>query len=291
MANETAEYTSPETPFSISMDADSGDVESKPKETVAFDSNDLPDDEENDDVPSQDQSDESDDAGSDQGADQDDAGGDEEGPGGEDDLGAFDPEDPEVVAKFDQKYLKEDGFLDLDGVLTQEFWANAEAGKEGLNDETYAYLEARGISKAQVKQIEAMATTQKVQSEKSVVEADMKLFQVAGGPDKLQAALKWGKEGGYTADQQARFNKIAKGKDQAAKEEAVLALMARYEKANPPSKPRLPLRDGTKGQGQGAPSIKPFKDRAEMRTVRDAIKQGDTKAWANYNARRAISKF
>ncbi|TPJ33671.1 hypothetical protein [Mesorhizobium sp. B2-8-3] len=286
---ENAEYTSPETPFSISMDADSGDLVRKPKDAVAFDSDDLPADEENDDVRTD---------GTTDGADGDEAeGADEEGAaeddgeGGEEDLGAFDPEDADSVAKFDAKYLKEDGFLDLDGVLTQEFWANQEAGKEGLNDDTYAYLEARGISKAQVKQIEAMAQTQKASDAEGVVKSDNKLFEVAGGADKLQAALKWGKDGGYTQEQQDRFNKITKGKDQAAKEEAVLALMARFEKANPVTKPKLPLRDGTKGQGQKAPSVKPFKDRQEMKEVRDAIKQGDTKAWALYNARRSASKF
>lgn len=289
MASESAEYTNPETPFSISMDADSGDVVTKPKDTVAFDSDDLPADEENDDVqPGNDASDA--DGGDEEGADEEGAA-EDDGEGGEEDLGAFDPEDADSVAKYDAKYLKEDGFLDLDGTLTKEFWDNSAAGKEGLNDDTYAYLEARGISKAQVKQIEAMAQTQKASDAEGVVKSDNKLFEVAGGADKLQAALKWGKDGGYTKEQQDRFNKITKGKDQAAKEEAVLALMARFEKANPVTKPKLPLRDGTKGQGQRAPSVKPFKDRAEMKAVRDAIKQGDTKAWALYNARRSASTF
>lgn len=136
-----------------------------------------------------------------------------------------------------------------------------------------------------------MAQTQKDQAAKGVVDADMRLFEAAGGADRLEAALKWGKEGGYTADQQKRFNTVTKGADQAAKEEAVLALMARYDKANPVKPRRLPLRDATKGQGQRTASLKPFKDRAEMREVRDSIKQGDTKAWANYNARRAASQF
>ncbi|MER9178943.1 hypothetical protein [Mesorhizobium sp. M0767] len=286
MASETADYTLPsKNPFALSMDSDSPTVAKINTATTEFDSDDLKK-EKTADVPT-----ESDESGLDGDNEGDAAGGDE--PAGElEALPDFNAEDADNVAAYDERYTLEDGTIDLEGSLTTEFWANKEAGKEGLNDATYAYLQTKGISKATIKQVEAMAITNKDAANQGVVAQDGKLFEIAGGSDKLALALAWGKAGGYDAAAQARFNKATKGTDFEAKQDAVEALMARYNRANPAKKPTLPARDGTKGQGKGGnQAAVGFKDRAEMRSVRDALKQGDLQGWANYNRRRAASKF
>ncbi|KAB2662747.1 hypothetical protein F9K91_21160 [Brucella tritici] len=216
--------------------------------------------------------------------------GDNEGEDTGEDLGAFDPEDQEVVSRFDARYLDADGDLDLEGALNKEFWDNAAKGKEGLNEATYEYLKSKGIKQSTIKQVEAMALTQKDSEEQGVKAQDQKLFSIAGGPDKLKEALAWGKAGGYTKEQQARFNQITSGTDLAAKEEAVEALMSRFSRANPTPKPKLPKRNATNGQGGKGPSVKPFKDRAEMRAMRDGLRDNDVKGWAQYNARLRATK-
>lgn len=211
-------------------------------------------------------------------------------------LPDFDPEDPEVVEAYDAKFTTEDGSLDADGALSAEYFANLEQGIDGLNEATYEYLASKGISKATVKQIEAMAATnrdaEKAKAAGSVEAQDAKLFEIAGGPDELAKALAWGKEGGYTADQQKRFNKITSGKDLEAKQEVVEALMSRYRRANPTQKPGLPRRDATKSQGKTrGDGAKPFTTRSEMREFRSQLRDNDTKGWAAFNARLKASNF
>lgn len=233
------------------------------------------------------------DAGSDADGDGDAEGGDDEAPA---ELPDFDGEDPEVVEAYNARYVTAEGNLDVEGALSAEFFANAEKGVEGLNESTYAYLQSIGISRATVKQVEAMAATaregEKLKADTTASAHDARLFEVAGGPEELSKALAWGKSGGYTKEQQDRFNAATKGKDLAAKEEAVEALMARYRRANPPERPTLPRRDATKGQGKplgGGP--KPFASRQEARKFRSDLADTDTKGWATYKARLGVTKF
>lgn len=294
MSKETAEYSFGGTSEGVSVDMGNVDTDEKviggSAKGITFDSDDL------DKGTKSEPEDVAD--GSTEEGNSDDASGtdaDEEGDGestevGEDaELGEWDPENEEVVAAYDARYSK-DGKLDLEGVLSQEYFSNAAKGVEGLNEETYKYLEAKGISRSAIKQVEAMAQTQKAAEETSVKAHDQKLFDIAGGPDSLSQALEWGKKGGYSAEQQERFNKITKGKDFEAKQEAVEALMARYRRANPVNRPKLPKRDATKGQGKTVPGLKPFKDRNEMRQVRDSLKDNDTAGWAAFRARLAVTK-
>lgn len=290
MPSETANFTIPDTSTAISM-TEGGQPEVVNAKATNFDSNDIkekpedvstgkPDVREGDDL---------------------EAPGDGEGEAGEDEtegeqsevLGDFNAEDPEVVAKFDAKYLDAEGDLDIDGAISKEYWANIEAGKEGLDEATYAYLKSKGIKASTIKSYEAMAKTVKDAETQSVAAHDAKLFEVAGGPDKLAEALEWGKKGGYSAEAIARFNKTTAGKDLEAKEEAVEALMAKFHRANPPAKPVLPQRDATKGQGQQKPSVKPFKDLGEAKKVRDALgdQPSNSPGWQDYNRRRAASTF
>lgn len=204
------------------------------------------------------------------------------------DLGEF---DPEKVADWDAQYVK-DGSLDVHGALSQEFFANAEAGNEGLNEGTYAYLESKGISKATVKDIEAMAKTNREAAAKDAKavkqEHDLALMTEAGGPDPLREALKWGKDGGYTKEQQERFNQVMAGDDLEAKKDAVAALMVRSGVKK--DKPRIPARDGTKGQGKTNNQVQPFASRAEYRKAFEDSKNNPRKA-REVAARLKVSKF
>lgn len=219
------------------------------------------------------------------------------------DLGEFDPEDTE---RWDAQYKTEDGYLNEDA-LANEFWSNAtDDERDSLNEGTYAYLESIGISKAMAKNVEAALVTQQDASKKEVSEGDGALFTLAGelagspeaGADVLQAALEWGKGGGYSKDAQKKFNEATKGSDAEAKTEAVELLVTRYLRANPDAtpktaqkeRPRTPQRDGTKGRGKPGGGLQPFKSRAEARQARSDA--GDNQAARRLVAQRiAISNF
>lgn len=161
----------------------------------------------------------------------------------EGDLGAYDPEKPEA---FDAAYFTTEGQLNMERLST-EFWANASKGTQGLNAATYEYLQDRlGLSKDQIKAVEAGQVALNEQR-------DTKLFERAGGKERLQAAISWGKEGGYTQAQRERFNTVMKSNDAEAIADAIDALMVRYEAGSgkspkgPPRRPSAPARSATEG--------------------------------------------
>lgn len=147
-----------------------------------------------------------------------------------DDLGEFKPEDPETLAKFDERYFSAEGRLNRDA-LSAEFWANAKEGSPGsLHESTYAYLEHRlGVSKDTVKDIEA-GLIAKHQAESSQLAE--KVYAAAGDKDTYNAAIAWASAGGYTEAQGDRLNKLIQGQAEGW-EDAVEALVSRYQKANP----------------------------------------------------------
>lgn len=183
------------------------------------------------------------------------------------DLGEYSEETHEA---FDQQYRTEDGKLNQ-SILSQEYYANKQAGNAGLNEGTYAYLESLGISKDMAKSVEKSLDTN---NETQANQSNASLVQAAGGQEALQAALDWGKEGGYDEAARTRFNTIMSGKDEAAKQEAIEALVFRHQKAvKPAPRPRVPKRDATRNQGRGAggsPTKQPFKSQQEWREAREA---------------------
>jgi len=166
-------------------------------------------------------------------------------------LPEWDPEKPEVVSAYEQRYFNPEGKLDL-AAVTKEFWANAKDGKNGtLNEGTYAYLEqALGVSKEAAKAIEAGLVAQQAQEQS-------RFWQKVGGRQRYAAALEWGKATYSDADK-ARFNAAIQGLDTGARDDAVDALLARYDRANPraarrgpPRRPASPARSVT-SQAEGA---------------------------------------
>lgn len=174
------------------------------------------------------------------------------------DLGEFNPDDPEVTAKYDARYFK-DGKLNKD-VLSKEFFANRskDPNKAGLNEDTYKFLDATlGISKDVVKDIEAALVAQNQATAGA-------FYGKFGGQKRVEDALKWGKEGSYSEAQRKRFNE-ARDKGGAEYEEQLELLMARYNKARPwqerqegrrgpPQRRSSPERSTTAGAGAGGAS-------------------------------------
>lgn len=226
----------------------------------------------------------------------DDLGADGSEEGGDGDEGADDPvdlpeafnaEDPETVAAFEKTYLK-DGELNEEA-LSQEFFANAEKGQDGLNEATYDFLKSKGVSKATAKRVEALLVNEADATKNSAKQQDFALFEVAGGSDSLKSMLDWGKNGGYTADQQKRFNDVMKGTDLEAKKEAVELLKSRFSSSDE-ARPTTPKRDATKGNGKPSNAVKPFASRQEWRAARRAA--GDNKdALRKVDARAKASGF
>ncbi|MBD9542213.1 hypothetical protein IB276_22470 [Ensifer sp. ENS04] len=224
----------------------------------------------------------------------DDLGDDGSEEGGDDENGedtvlpeAFNADDPETVAAFEQAYLK-DGELNEDA-LSAEYFANVEKGQDGLNEATYEFLKSKGISKATAKRVEALLVNEADAAKNSSKQQDFALFEVAGGSDSLKDMLKWGKDGGYSADQQKRFNDVMKGTDLEAKKEAVELLKSRFS-ASDASRPTQPKRDATKGNGKPSNAVKPFANRTEWREARRAA--GDNReALRKVDARAKASGF
>jgi hypothetical protein len=179
------------------------------------------------------------------------------------DLGEYKPEDADVVAKFDQRYTNpETGKLN-EVALSTEFWGNRVEAAEGvepvvgkLNDATRDYLvHSLNVTPQFIDEVcEGLVAKQQMaaQGHSSAVHG------VAGSAERYNAALDWAMgppEGGtapYTPEQQARFDAVVRNRN-AGWEDAVTALMARFDAANPPAQSNVaafrrrstPARDAT----------------------------------------------
>lgn len=212
------------------------------------------------------------------------------------DLAEFDAASEEIVKAYNSTYKDEGGNLLIDRFGLELDRNIQRDGKAELNPGTYSYLETLGIPRSlvdgQIAMRENSAAWQKVQAEKD----DLALFDLAGGPEALNAAKEWATKGGYTEAQQKRHEDALKSTDKAVREEAVELLMTRYSKANPPKEENEeeriePKRDATKnGSKPSGVSVKPFANRQEWREARAAA--GDNLAALREVDRRArVSKF
>ncbi|MEW6121291.1 MAG: hypothetical protein AB1698_01660 [Pseudomonadota bacterium] len=213
-------------------------------------------------------------------------GGDEETETAEEDLGEYDPENPE---KFDAAYFTKDGNLDISR-LSAEYDANAAKGedKAGLNEETYKFLQDRlGLTKDDIKAIEAGQVALRNQRNEAI-------YAQAGGKERLDAAIKWGKEGGYTEAQRKRFTDTMNSGDRQAQEDAIEALMGRYDRAHgngrrvPAGRPRRPS-SPERSATQGSPSATAkagYATRDEwVKDYREARESGDPARLAEVDAK------
>lgn len=187
-------------------------------------------------------------------------------------LPEYDPENEEVRTQYEERYFPE-GTFNKD-LVSKEFWKSFEANegdlaKSGLSEGTYAFLQDMwGMDRTTIKQMEASLVA--LHREEA-----SKTFAKVGGQEAVTKALDWAKQGGYTKEQQDRFN-AAMDAGGEARDEALELLVNRFGKVNPPAQteerrrgPRgrfssSPERDATARATSGAP--KPddvFKDTAE----------------------------
>lgn len=150
------------------------------------------------------------------------------------DLGEYKDEDAE---KWVAAYKTKEGTLDT-ARLTAEWYKNksAEGDASGkLNEGTYKFLEKQGLSRADVDAIGLALEAQSRTIQTGLVER-------AGGQEGLDAALAWGRAGGYTKTQLDRFNSAMSSNNLEQMQEAIDLLTARYSKANPkaeaPTRPK-----------------------------------------------------
>lgn len=207
---------------------------------------------------------------------------DDGGAADEDALPDYNPEDPATVEAYESRLLQNDGTPNLDAISAQ--WFKNAAGdptKGKLDEGTYEFLEGRyGLSREQIKELEAGQVARQSQGANAV-------YERAGGKPALDAAVAWGKQGGYTDAQRKRFNAAMNSGDPEAVADAVDALMSRYGKANPGrgrrpvppsaqgrSRPASPQRDVT--EGRRAPGVKGYASNAEYSAAsRAARRSGD----------------
>jgi len=162
----------------------------------------------------------------------------------EDSLGEWKSDDPEVVAKFDGKFLREDGTLNEEAIGT-EFWTDyaklspEERAKADLRPETRAYLkDTFKVSDGFIDQTrDGLVALQE--------KTDAAFMEAFGGRDAVTGALDWARSGGYTEEQRARFNDLqAKGGEEF--KEAMELLISRHQKASGTG--TAPSRDGLPGR-------------------------------------------
>lgn len=209
------------------------------------------------------------------------------------DLGEWNPEDEETKSKFDSRYFTESGELNKEA-LGSEFWANyakaEDKAKAGLNEATYAYLkDTLGVSKEFVKEVERGLVAARGETEQA-------FLQKVGGAEKYNAAINWAKSGGYSEDQQKRFNELlSKGGPEF--DDAVDALMARFERAvpgpqrrGPPRRGSTPQRDVTGNATTGAKGGDVFKNTAEYSTAFNEAIRAERQAQTPQEKREAKKK-
>jgi hypothetical protein len=183
-------------------------------------------------------------------------------------LPDYDPDDAEAVDAYEAAFLQDDGSPNLDRLTAEWFKnANGDPSKGGLNEGTYSFLQERyGLTREQIKEFEAGQVARQTQ-------AQTQLYERAGGKERLDAAVKWGAQGGYTPAQRQRFNAAMNSGDPEVVADAVDALVARYERANP--RARQPVRP------QGRRPVSPQRD--ATRTAAPQRVQGYA-SYAEYQA-------
>lgn len=151
-------------------------------------------------------------------------------------LPEYDPQNEEVAAQYEARYIK-DGKLNQE-TISKEFWAafaKADAKDRKpfghLPDGTYKFLEeVTGLDRQGINDVESALVAQaEARANSQYTEVIDKL---PGGRSLYERALEWGRKGGYTKEQQERYNSArAKGGEDFS--EAAELLVERYRRANP----------------------------------------------------------
>lgn len=201
-------------------------------------------------------------------------------------LPTFEAGNEEVVASYDERYLKADPdggdgkVINLEA-FTPELEANLKDGKATINEDSYAYLKAKfGISRdavdMHIKQVIADSA-----------EKDKVFFNHVGGVEAWNSQAKWASEN-YTPAQKAAFNKAMRAGGQDAVDQLDL-LKSRFERgggkiekvAEEPAKkekrPASPQKSASGGTASGGPAAQPYADQKEYRVALGAAGEDEAK--------------
>lgn len=209
----------------------------------------------------------------------DDAGADEE-QGDAADLPDYNADDEAVIAKYDEKYLKQDekgnSVLNLDA-FNDELNANYAEGKLDINPGSRQFVkDTFGVDD---KAIDLYLAGLKVEADAK----DNERYALVGGKDIWDSLVEWGKTN-YTPEQQKRFNEaVQKGGDEAAEQVELLKARAAGKVKGVASKgpgrlgrrPSSPAKvvDGSRA---AAPKAEPFATSEDHRKAMvEAEKSGD----------------
>lgn len=190
-------------------------------------------------------------------------------------LPAFDPAKPEAVEAYDKAFLGNEGKGFNMAALSADWSKNVKLDPKtgdfdgGLSEDTYKWLETKGIDRATAETIQAgQVAAIKLQRQE--------VFSLAGGQEKYQAAVAWAQAGSYTPEQRQQFN-AALNAGGAQRSDAVDLLMNRYDKANPARRPASPARTmgdravpagGTGNEGGAKPYANYSEYQADLRKAR-----------------------
>ncbi len=209
-------------------------------------------------------------------------------------LPAFEADKPESVEAFSKAFMGADGKSFNMANLSADWQANAKVDPKtgaitgNLSEDTYKFLESKGIDRATVKAVEEGQVARLTMDRNEV-------FTQAGGQDKYLAATDWARKGGYDAAAAAKFNADLNAGGQARKD-AVDLLMQRFTKANPPARRVSPQRSVTDnaGVGSGEPDggVKPYEKYSDYQAdLRKARQTADQKLLNETRARLKVSPW
>lgn len=202
-------------------------------------------------------------------------------------LPAFDATKPEAVEAYTKAFTAADGSFNM-AALSTDWSKNAKVDPKtgdisgALSEDTYKFLETKGIDRATAKRVEEGQTALLTQQRQSV-------FTLAGGAEKYNAAVEWARSGGYSDEAKKKFNTDLNAGG-AAQKDAIDLLMNRYGTANPTRQqrqvsPKRSTAEAASGGGQGNSGVQPYetyadyqKDLREARSTSNQAKLDSTRA-------------
>lgn len=193
-------------------------------------------------------------------------------------LPAFDAAVPDTVEAYDKAFRDAEGTGFNMPALSADWSKNAKTDPKtgaitgSLSEDTYKYLETKGIDRATVKAVEdGMVARMTLQRQE--------VFTRTGGEQNYAKAIEWARKGGYDAAATAKFNKDLNAGGP-TRNDAVDLLMQRFNKANPaarrasPNKTTADAANPGGGQGGGAQGYKNYGEyQVDLRKARETNNQ------------------
>jgi hypothetical protein len=198
------------------------------------------------------------------------------------DLPDFDAAKPETVQAYEKAFVNPDGksfnLPNLSADWQKNLKVDAKTGEfsGNLSENTYKFLETKGIDRETVRAVEA-GQIARIKMDRAEV------FSMAGGQEKYLAAVEWARKGGLDAAATKKFNEDLNAGG-ALRKDAVDLLMMRHSRANPQGRRATPQRTtgANASVGNGEPSgAKPYTNYAEYQADLRAARKSNDQAKLN----------